>query len=129
MRQDFRATRKNRRRRQFLNSLRSNRRNCSPSPPVFPSCGPSCSKKSQIQSRPPQSHSFPHFTPIKSRNSHSNPLWMSVAMPSMAQPTLGTSRAVAGSLVQNFASSSFSDVKQDFIQRDSKVKSYNVRRG
>ena len=46
LRQDFRAPRKNRLRRQFLNSLRSNRRNCHPPYPSFTSCGPSCSNKS-----------------------------------------------------------------------------------
>ena len=42
----MRASRKSRLRRQFLNSLRSNRRNCHPPSPAFSSCGPSCSNKS-----------------------------------------------------------------------------------
>ena len=46
LRQDLRAPRKSRLRRQFLNSLRSNRRNFHPPYPVFTSCGPSCSNKS-----------------------------------------------------------------------------------
>ena len=99
-RQDFRAIRKNSRRRQFLNSLRSNRRNCSPSPSVFASCGPSCSKKSQIQAVSPQPSAYSSHT------------------------FLDNIAALCSLCYSVFILFCFSDVKQDFIQRDSKVKSY-----
>ena len=46
LRQDLRAPRKSRLRRQFLNSLRSNKRNFDPPQPTFSSCRPAYSNKS-----------------------------------------------------------------------------------
>ena len=78
MRQTLRAPRKSWLRRQFLNSLRSNRRNCHPPSPAFSSCGPSCSNKSlkykQCRRSLSRSLALLHRTSVKFRNPRSNPL-------------------------------------------------------
>ena len=103
LRQDLRAPRKSRVRRQFLNSLRSNRRNCHPPYPVFASCGPSCSNKSLKYNHGHRSlivHSLYssglsllscwRLDATPSMDFQRRP----AIMPSLALPALGTSRTV-----------------------------------